>query len=197
MSCGGSWSAGLRHEGAPVEQDSDRRLAWTFEVFDLAEQIIKEKEAGVTARLAAVDRVANTTETASSMPEVAVARGRWQRLREVWWGALVVALMLGWSKPGLSEVRTGYLSHNQLLTFCTTPAYELACRSYIAGVVDASIAFQNVIPRRIICIPVGVTVTQLRDVAIHYLQAHPEEQDYSAGDEVSFAISQAFPCPPQ
>ena len=50
------WFAGLRHEGAPVEQDSDRRLAWTFEVFDLAEQIIKEKEAGVTARLPAVDR---------------------------------------------------------------------------------------------------------------------------------------------
>jgi hypothetical protein len=46
-------------------QDLEARNVWAFQVFDLAWQIIEQKQAGITARLATVDRAAKITETAS------------------------------------------------------------------------------------------------------------------------------------
>jgi hypothetical protein len=48
-----------------TEQDSVARGVWDLQVFDLAWQIIEQKQAGITARLAAVNRAAKITETAS------------------------------------------------------------------------------------------------------------------------------------
>jgi hypothetical protein len=46
-------------------QDLEARIVLVFQVFDLAWQIIEQKQAGITARLAAVNRAAKITETAS------------------------------------------------------------------------------------------------------------------------------------
>jgi Rap1a immunity proteins len=58
---------------------------------------------------------------------------------------------------------------------------------YVTGVADA---YPN-------CIPAGVTVGQLVDIALQYLEDHPEKRQLPAVTLVATAISEKFPCAPK
>jgi hypothetical protein len=56
---------------------------------------------------------------------------------------------------------------------------------YVIGVVDS---FEN-------CIPQQVSRGQVIDIAFRYLDAHPEERQFSASSVVKVAVAEKFPCP--
>jgi hypothetical protein len=99
-------------------------------------------------------------------------------------------LVLGYAGAAAAQ-RVSTVDGNKLLGYCTAKA-TVACDAYISGVADA-IAAQG--PGKApACIPTAVTGTQLRDVTIKYLKAHPESRQLKAGALTIRALSQAFPC---
>lgn len=89
-----------------------------------------------------------------------------------------------------------FMSGNKLLEGCDVPkqSYPLGiCTGYSVAVMDAMLAGQAV-NGYTACAPVGVTASQVRDVVIGYLKAHPEVRHYAAVGLVAEAIAEAFPC---
>ena len=69
------------------------------------------------------------------------------------------------------------------------------CRGYVIGAVDtASNFYPGVLKARAYCVPVGTPTDQVTDKVVRYLEAHPEQKDWSAATEVLLALQQAYPC---
>ena len=75
------------------------------------------------------------------------------------------------------------------------------CTGYIMGAIDGYNDQQERIntllgtdTTRMYCVPTQVTVKQLIDTVVLYLQQHPERRHYAAIDEVSIALTEAYPC---
>ena len=97
--------------------------------------------------------------------------------------------MVSFPQPGSSQFYSG----NDILRFCTASnaVDQAVCGGYIVGVSDGSVLLTG---PTIICIPAGVTVKQLKDIVIAYLQRVPELRHLAAGGSVGTALFQAFPC---
>jgi Rap1a immunity proteins len=85
---------------------------------------------------------------------------------------------------------------NQLYERCVEPGgtfSEGMCYGYVVGITDAlgggaSIAGSSA------CIPVGVKIRQVMDIAKQFLTAHPEKRQNAADGLVAEALERAFPC---
>jgi hypothetical protein len=98
------------------------------------------------------------------------------------------------------EAATTFMSGSRLWGVCSADAARwLMCDSYIMGIADAMTdaqeSGQSVAGWRA-CLPEGVTQDQTRDIAVLFLEAHPELRPYSAASLVAEALAEAFPCPP-
>jgi len=78
-----------------------------------------------------------------------------------------------------------------LMKACTGPS-PTACDAYVDGFGDAIKAEGK--EHALACIPTAATGTELRDVLVHYLKNHPEDQHIEAGIIASRAFSKAYPC---
>jgi hypothetical protein len=78
-----------------------------------------------------------------------------------------------------------------LLKACTG-ATTAQCDAYVDGFGDAVRAAGR--DHAIACIPMAATGTELRDVLVHYLKGHPEDEHVSAGVIATRAFSKAYPC---
>lgn len=96
--------------------------------------------------------------------------------------------------------QAGFYSGNELFEVCTTErsnstyfekTYE--CVAYIAGAVDAFNTTREVNKLKS-CIPVDVTVSQLRDVTVDFLRGNPADRNSSASTLVFAATRKAWPC---
>lgn len=96
-----------------------------------------------------------------------------------------------------------FLTGNQLLTFCEQgardPSSEYLCLGYVAGAVDAVRATEVAINQLrgetgLICVPVGVTPTQVRDVIIRRLRSNPTDRHFGASSLVLSAMMESYPC---
>ena len=91
-----------------------------------------------------------------------------------------------------AEPVRAYMSGNDLFDTCSVASdrtfLQGTCDGYIVGAIDA---MQD---SKTTCVPAGVVIKQLRDVVVQYLQAHPEERQYTAAGIIREAISEAFPC---
>jgi len=74
-----------------------------------------------------------------------------------------------------------------LMKACTG-ADTKACDAYVDGYGDA------ISGHGVACIPIPATGTELRDVLVHYLKNHPEDQHEKAATIVKKAFSKAYPC---
>jgi hypothetical protein len=109
--------------------------------------------------------------------------------------ALVLILILAIPKLGWAEVYTSgnelyqQLSRWQKTSTGTGSVQDMVPGSigigYVIGVVDS---FEN-------CIPQHVSRGQVIDIAFRYLDAHPEERQFSASSVVKVAVAEKFPCP--
>ena len=91
---------------------------------------------------------------------------------------------------------------NNILELCSQPYGTVAggfCLGYIAGIADAANVTQSIgetINGGTACIPMGVPVTQAKDVVTNFLRKHPEQRSLGAVDLIVRALAEAFPCPP-
>lgn len=104
---------------------------------------------------------------------------------------LFVAIMLVTASTanGLSRV-IAFVHGNDLLQNCQNP--DVACVSYVSGVADT---LEMVAPHLTnICRPGAVTVDQLVDVLIAWLEEHPAERHRPAAKLAGMAFTEAWPC---
>ncbi len=76
--------------------------------------------------------------------------------------------------------------------------YELeqtVCHEYVTGVFDSfSTSFGIGLMQRSFCSPTSVTVTQLKDITVRYLEQNPKSRHISAAALVVISFNEAFPC---
>ena len=112
--------------------------------------------------------------------------------RRAWWRwqrklSIAVAVWAAVCGPVLAAAGDG----NELLAACLRPAETFDrgyCLGYIVGAAGALELEASVCP------PKGITLGQLKDVVVRYLQAHPEIRHQSATFLTSIALIDAFPC---
>ena len=107
-------------------------------------------------------------------------------------GAVIAAISLGAARA--EDIQT-FTVGTKLFSQCRSSleAEKLFCLGYIEGVVDAfeSIRWeQGSSP----CTPVGVNAGQLKDVALLYLERHPEDRHHTGASLVVAAIRKAWDC---
>jgi len=86
----------------------------------------------------------------------------------------------------------GFLTGNKLIDECTNTRQfaDGFCYGYITGIVDA----MNMENPTCMKGGSGISVRQVHDVAVQYLQSHPADRNYSADSLVRTAINDAFSC---
>ena len=92
---------------------------------------------------------------------------------------------------GASAQRISRVDGNRVLAACTAKQL-VTCDAFVSGVAD-SIGLQPE-GKRPACIADGVTGTQLREVLVKYLRAHPETREQNAALLTARALAAAFPC---
>lgn len=71
-----------------------------------------------------------------------------------------------------------------------------ACQAYIAGVIDYHSILQagKALPNLSICIPETVTLSELHDVVLNYLQNSPQHDSFAGAPVVTLALRQIYKC---
>ena len=72
---------------------------------------------------------------------------------------------------------------------------QTTCLEYVTGVFDSfSTSFGVGLMPRTFCSPSSVTVSQLKDIAVRYLEQNPSSRHISAAALVMISFKEAFPC---
>jgi hypothetical protein len=87
--------------------------------------------------------------------------------------------------------RVSNVKGTTLMKACTG-ASTTACDAYVDGFGDAIEAGGKA--NALACIPKSATGTELRDVLVHYLKNHPEDQHVDAVTITTKAFAKAYPC---
>jgi len=111
------------------------------------------------------------------------------------WIAIVVLMLATVGHAGKAEA--GYFSGSDLLGWCESDivAKQSTCNGYLAGINDITRAYDNWgVVSQSLCIPDGVTLSQLAKVAIKGLNEEPEKLHMDASSIVYNIFYEAFPC---
>ena len=83
-----------------------------------------------------------------------------------------------------------------MLNTCGPSGSSAQCVPFVTGVVDTNDIFQEGgEAKRRVCLPKGVTVREMTDVFMRYLEAHPNRRKISGAVLVLASLAQAFSCP--
>ena len=82
-----------------------------------------------------------------------------------------------------TPARAEWVDGNKLHDWCSSSGTELACTTYVLGVLDGSY----------LKTPERATAGQVKDVIKKYLRDHPENRDFPASLLVSLAVVDAWP----
>ena len=98
------------------------------------------------------------------------------------------------SSPALAN----YLTGKDLYADCSKPQGSFSqgfCSGYISGVVDAIEYYQiNKGAEKNVCIPMEVSIGQVKEIVVRYLAQHPDQRANTASSLVWDAVRNAFPC---
>jgi hypothetical protein len=117
-------------------------------------------------------------------------------------GALVFLVVLAWlgASPAAADSRIG-VDGKTLYGWCRTTPGGVPnepvggyCAGFIHGVVDVHGEKTNIYGYRT-CLPISVTIRQMRKTVVTWLEDHPDRLDLLAHGLVGQALSAAFPCP--
>jgi len=102
----------------------------------------------------------------------------------------LVAVMVGIAGGANADFYDG----NKILTFCETD--RAAAYGYVAGVIDFHEYYVvQTYGEPFFCLPEGVTVRQVTDIACDHIEKHIASRHLGAGGLVQGALNIAFPCP--
>jgi hypothetical protein len=106
-------------------------------------------------------------------------------------GATIFAVLIT-TGPALADFYNG----NELLDLCREPKgtpKNVICAGYVAAIY--SVMTSDSVRGRRHCGPAeGVSVGQIQDVAVRYLERHPNLRHHGATGIVAQAMSEDFPC---
>jgi len=105
---------------------------------------------------------------------------------------LVIALIV--LLPALATARD-FMTGTKLLEACRAEGAgdEGVCIGYVAAVHD--VLLYQPVSRRNACPPAEGTLGQYRDIAVSFLENHPEARPYAGMSVVAASFAEAFPCP--
>ena len=94
-----------------------------------------------------------------------------------------------------AEENTYFLTSKSLLTYCQSnlPAEEGICQGYLAGVTD-SVYSGHLSDFISICVPKGITTSELKALFISYATEYPEFFDRAADGLFTDALASKFSC---
>jgi Rap1a immunity proteins len=95
----------------------------------------------------------------------------------------------------IHATQISFIDGNDLLKYCKGKApYDAVCLGYIEATADlVELGPLPIIGWRA-CFPDKVSVGQLEDVVVLFLEKHPEIRHAAAGGLVGEALAKAFPC---
>lgn len=97
-----------------------------------------------------------------------------------------------------APAQAGAYTGNELHAVCSSRAMidVGVCLGFVAGVVDGALMMTRPLPRKeqLICRPDGVTVGQMRDIVVKFLNDKPGNRHVDAEIMVGLALANAFPC---
>lgn len=113
---------------------------------------------------------------------------------------VVLALALfALGSQAFAQTSDTFIDGEQLYKYCTSTklAENNTCAGYIGGVLDTmtTLTGSDVI-KKLICIPVNVKLSTIRDVLVSYLKKHPEELGLNASSLILDPLVEAYPCSP-
>jgi hypothetical protein len=101
-----------------------------------------------------------------------------------------------------SHARAGFETGNSIIEKCTSSNifHQGYCLGYLAGVYDNFILYSPLIKLKDVkdvklCVPAGVTLSQIRDISIKWSKIYPEIRNESAATLIVLSLDKAFPCP--
>jgi hypothetical protein len=112
---------------------------------------------------------------------------------------LVIASIFG-ASPLMAE---GFINGNELLDHCVQAqdkeklsSHDTGhCFGFISGVTDLyDILISEMIVKPAYCPPPNVSLIQMVNIVVKYLEAHPENLHYSGSSLAIRAYVEAFPC---
>lgn len=108
----------------------------------------------------------------------------------------IAGLVLGWALLALPAQAQTFKTGNDLLELCRSklPTELAICIGYVVGVSDAITAAPNQYGPQRVCVPVGATQGQVRDLVVKRLEQHPEVRHFRAASSAYVALQEAFPC---
>jgi Rap1a immunity proteins len=106
----------------------------------------------------------------------------------------LVVLLIVFAVPQFS-LAGAFTDGNELYNQCTGSAdlYAAYCLGYVTGVSDA-LTGDIVVTDNRYCPPRGLTVAQIKDVAVKFLRENPGTRNATASSVVAHALQSAFPC---
>ena len=121
---------------------------------------------------------------------------------------ILLVLVLCWPVVGYSA---NYFTGNDMMKNCVgtnseEPNVNLSkynsCVMYLAGVADAEKTYSNALQSSSIavddlCLPYGVTLEQIRQVFMRYMQKHPGDWHWNASNLVHIAFAETWFCDAQ
>lgn len=112
--------------------------------------------------------------------------------------AIVTAFLLSAVHGQAQEVRP-WASAQQIMEECSselTSSRALECVNYIEGIKDVLnyVRDHSLIKARLPCTPPRITIGQLRDVVVTFIQNNPQYYHIDGAPAVYAALISAFPC---
>ena len=113
------------------------------------------------------------------------------------WISIAVLMFATVGHAGKAEAG-GYFTGSQLLEMCESDSVtdKTTCIVYLGGFYEATSLYDGwgILKGNHFCLPEGVTLDQLRKVAIKGLNENPENLHLAAGGPVATVLRDAWPC---
>ena len=108
---------------------------------------------------------------------------------------LAQIIVLGGNNLAIAEENTYFLTSKSLLTYCQSnlPAEDGIFQWYLAGVTD-TVYSGHLSDYISICVPKGITTSELKALFISYATEYPEFFDRAADGLFSDALASKFSC---
>lgn len=107
-------------------------------------------------------------------------------------GGAALGLLALWFAT--TPARAVYLDGNELYSNCLREGtmFEAHCGGFITGVADAMGGLSPL--QGLACIPENVTLAQLSDVVVKWLEDNPGQRHFTAVSLVASILTETFPC---